>query len=190
MSFLKSFVFLMLCATAFISTLIYNQIFTTYPIYLHYRYHLNAQQYSYLFLINCILIVLLQIPVLNALKRFDQYLIAGVGIFMLGGGLIILPFATSYGVAIFSCVVWTLGEILFFAMVQALFYECASEGYKGKAMGIYQMLWGLANMTGPVIGTWVYQFYNGDLLWYACGALGLLSLLAYIKISIKINATL
>jgi MFS family permease len=180
--FLKSLVFLVLCASAFIATFIYNQIYTTYPIYLHLRYHLDVQQVSYLFLINSILIVLLQIPVLNALKRFDQYLITGSGVLLLSAGLIILPFANSYWMAVFSCVLWTLGEILFFAMVQALFYEQASEGYKGKSVGIYQMLWGLANIVGPALGTWAYKFYDGDLLWYACGLLGLLSLLAYIKL--------
>lgn len=177
--FWRNSVFPLLCLTAFIANTLYNQIKTTYPIYLYHYYHISVQQFSYLFLLNTILIVIFQVPVLSFLKRYDQYLITGSGIFFMGLGLFILPFMMSYKAAIFSCLLWTLGEILFTAVAQVLFYEHAAEGFKGKAMGIYQMLYAFANMVGPTLGTWLYQFEHGNVLWYVCGVLGLLSLIAY-----------
>jgi MFS family permease len=183
---IKQPIFILLGVTAFVAFFFCSQLGTTYPIYLYNHYHINSQWYSFLFIINTLLIVLLQMPILTKLKDTNQYLVAGSGIFLIGLGLFVLPFAHSYSFAIFSCLLWTTGEILVFAIIQTLFYEHAPERHKGKAMSVFQILIALANMIGPAIGMWMYSIGNGDLLWYLCGVLGLCSLLIYVQLEIKL----
>jgi MFS family permease len=177
---LRDPVFVILATSAFVITALYSQLKTSFPFYLHHYYHFNVQLFSYLYLINTLLIALFQIPVLSSLKNINKNLIVGVGGLLVGLGLFILPFDNTYTLAVISCVLWTFGEILFFSVVQVLMYEQAPQHAKGKAMGVYQMLWAFASMVGPAAGSWLYEFDNGKLVWYLCGFLGLLCLLAFI----------
>lgn len=163
------------------ATLIFSQLRATYPIYLDMSYHLSPSLFSYLFLINTACIVIFQVPLLAFLKKkLNILMITGSGVFFIGFGMFLLPFGDSYYYAICSCLVWTLGELLFFSTIQVLIFEKASQHAKGKAMGVYQMITAFGNMSGPALGSWLYHFMNSTVLWYCCGLLGGISFLIFL----------
>jgi predicted MFS family arabinose efflux permease len=157
-------------------SLLFSQLKITYPIYLHDVYHLNTEWFGYLFLINIVLVMFFQIPLLNAIKKFNQITVAGMGCFLVAAGMSIIMFQPSYLLAIGSCLFWTIGEILVFPIIQLLIYEKAEEQTKGMHMGLYQTIYALANVVGPLAGSLLYPLSNGRALWLICGFLGLVTL--------------
>jgi MFS family permease len=141
------------------------------------EYHLSSQLFSYLFLINTIFIVLFQVWIVDVASKFNQFITAGIGALLVGFGMLMLIFGSSYPVAVISCFLWTIGEILFFPIVQMLLYDRASESTKAVHTGLYQAVFSFANVIGPMLGSWMYQFQHGALVWISCGVLGLISLL-------------
>jgi MFS family permease len=141
------------------------------------EYHLSTQLFSYLFLINTVFIVLFQVSIIELTNKFNQFLIAGIGSFLVGVGMFILIFGNSYLLAIGSCLIWTLGEILAFPVIQVLLYNRAKESTKAIHMGLYQAVYSFSNVVGPILGSWTYHFHKGIGIWILCGILGIVCLL-------------
>lgn len=157
----------------FVAVMLYAQLKITYAIYLQQYYHTTAPMLSYLFLTNCLLIIALQVWVVEKTRRFDQAIVAGLGAFLIGLGLFILILGSSYYLALVSAVIWTLGEILAFPVIQMSLYNKANEAARATHMGLYQSVYAFANVAGSAIGSWLYHFNQGLILWIVCGLCGI-----------------
>ncbi|MCD6045633.1 MAG: putative multidrug resistance protein family [Gammaproteobacteria bacterium] len=158
----------------FVAIMMYAQLKITYAIYLQNHYHITTPKLSYLFLTNCLLIVALQVWIVDKARRFDQAIVAGLGTFLIGFGLFILIFGTNYYLALASACIWTLGEILALPVIQMSLYHKAEETSRAVHLGLYQSVYAFANVAGSAIGSWLYQFYHGIVLWILCGLCGAL----------------
>jgi len=172
--------FLLLAISTLVVFVLFSQLRSTYPLYLSNSFGIDAQFYSYLFLLNTILIVFLEVPLLSALKNCDQHLVFVMGGLAIALSLFILPFWHSYFLVLISCLLWTFGEMLAFSTALTLFYEKATPENKGKYLGAYQLLFSASRMFGPLAGAWVYHFANPEVLWYFGGGLGGVALLLFL----------
>jgi MFS family permease len=148
--------------------LIFAQIKTAYPLYLQNVAGLSEHQFASLFIVNTLLIVVFQVPLINFLTRYSEELVIGVGALLIGVGMFIMLIFPGYLNAIISAMVWTLGEMLCLANIQSYIYNLAPEGHKGKALGLFQAIYFFTNIIGPVGGTWLYEIDKGETLWTAC----------------------
>jgi predicted MFS family arabinose efflux permease len=171
------FIYLMLLMVS----LMFAQLRITYPLYLKSEYHLSAPLFSDLFLINTVFIIIFQISIVDAVNKFNQFLVAGVGSFLVGMGMFFLMLGSSYVLAIVSCFLWTIGEMLAFPVIQMLLYNRAKESNKATHIGLYQSVYSFANVAGPVLGSWAYKFHKGMGVWMMCGVLGLMCLFIGVK---------
>ena len=148
--------------------LIFAQIKTAYPLYLENIAGLNEHQFASLFMINTVLIVALQVPLINLLSRYSDELVIGVGALLVGMGMFILIFFPGYPNAIISTMTWSLGEMLFLANIQTYIFNLAPPAHKGKALGLFQSIYFFTNIIGPLGGTWLYNIDKGHTLWCLC----------------------
>ncbi|ODN43202.1 hypothetical protein BGC07_10075 [Piscirickettsia litoralis] len=86
-----------------------------YVVYLHQ----NFPQYSIsliglLFMLNPIMVVFAQAPIVNSFQNKNKILVLGLGAFLMGLGLIVLCFSFVFVIAVISMIVWTIGEMLIF----------------------------------------------------------------------------
>ena len=63
-----------------------------------------------------------------------------------------------------------------FSMPIAMAYaaELSPAHMRGRYMGVYSLVWGLALTIGPAAGMAIFEF-DPVLLWTSCGALGLIA---------------
>lgn len=92
----------------------------------------------------------------------------------MGFGMLVLCHASNFSLAIISCIIWTTGEMLFVSMAQLLCYESSQADKKGRSLGLFQSVFALSNIVGPVLGSSIYQYWGGDLLWYFSGGIGVI----------------
>ncbi len=157
-----------ICIVLMLVSLVFAQIRAPYALYLQSITKLSKQQFSNLFLLNSIVIILLQVPFSKILSKYSEKLILALGALLIGIGMLILIVTHTYIIAAISALMWTLGEILFFSTMQTYMYERMPEGYKGKSMGIYQLIYSTSNIIGPSLGMFIYQVNSGSLLWALC----------------------
>lgn len=151
------------------------QMSTTYPIYLQAKFpQYGVHGYSLAFLLNTLLIVVLQTPMVNMLIGRNKIIVMGVGSFLLGLGMLILNFSGFYILVLLACAIYTIGEMIFFSMAQLNCYQGAPLRKRGRNLGLYRMTFAASRVAGPFAGGVLYQHMGATAVWYACGFAGIL----------------
>lgn len=180
-------VYHVLCSL-FIAGLIIAQLSSTYSIYLSTLFPTDrAAYFSMIFALNTFLVAFLQTPISHYINRFSHLSMTGYGTFLLGIGMSLLAFSQSIQLAFLSCVIYTIGEILFFSMAQSVCYENAPSEKKGTIIGSYRMIYATSKIAGPLLGGYIYQTTGSDALWIACGLLGSVCLSATLWLDHKLK---
>lgn len=183
----RDILFLALFSTFFVGMII-AQLGSTYPVYVKNAFHdLGAKAVSILFMLDTVLIVLFQAPLSNYYGRFQTILVMGAGAFLMGLGMLILSVSTLFVCAMISCAIWTAGEMLFIPTAQLLCYEYSNKAKKGLSMGIFQSTYAMSTVIGPVCGGFLYTKIGMNFVWYVSFLIGIICLIACIKISRKNN---
>ncbi len=175
-SFFENKGFFLIYLLLLLATLTFSQLWVNYPIYMRNEYQLDELAFSNLFLINTVLIVLFQVVIVDLASRYSLFLSAAIGAFFIGFGMYLLSLGNSYFLAIISCFIWTVGEILTFPILQTLLYNRAKDDSKATHMGLYQTIYAFANVTGPILGSTAYQYKSGNGIWLLCGTMGAICL--------------
>lgn len=171
-------------ASIFLVGIIVAQLGSTYPLYIETKFPvLGTQAVSILFLLDTILIVLLQAPLSSLYSRYNPVVIMGLGAFLMGAGMLILSLASIFVTAIISCVLWTFGEMLFFPTSQLICYANGGDKKKGQVIGLCQSIFALSAVIGPSLGGFLYVYANHNAMWYLSMGIGALCLFICVNIS-------
>jgi len=166
------FILCLICL--FLVGLIIFQLGATYPIFIKQIFpQWQARGVGGLFAINCFLVVTCQAQLLDLLKKLPKLLLLGSGGFLLGLGFFLLAFTSHFSLAILSCIIFTLGEMLFFSVAQFIAYHAGPFAKKGARLGLYRMVYALSRIIAPVSGGYIYQHYSASMLWIGLGCIGL-----------------
>lgn len=162
----------------FFTGIIVSQLSTTYSIYLKETFpQLGIHAFSIFFFFNTCLVVIFQNYLVNKLSDKNKVLMIGVGSFFIGSGMLLLTFSIYFVFALLSCIVYSVGEMIFFSMVQLFCYQRGSYNRKGSSLGAYRMVYASSRFIGPTVGGSIYYYLGGNTMWYFSGLTGLVFLL-------------
>lgn len=166
-------ILLLVISCVFFVGLIIAQLSTTYPLYVQASFpHLGINAVSILFILDTLLIVFFQAPLATIVGKQNKLLVIGFGALLMGLGMLVLSYSSIFFMAIFSCIIWTIGEMLFISTAQLLCYEQSSNQRKGQSLGLFQTIFASSNVIGPTLGGIIYQNWGGNLLWYCSMFIG------------------
>ncbi|PAY18583.1 hypothetical protein CKO51_15505 [Rhodopirellula sp. SM50] len=132
--------------------------------------------------VNGLLIVVLQLPLIHWLSRFNAMTIV-----LIGGVLISIGFGlTAAGtglVFVGACIaIWTLGEILQAPFKQAIVTDMAPDELRGSYLGLFTMCYASALTIGaPIGGTVLYRF-GPTMLWMGTFLVAMIAVAVYVAI--------
>ena len=163
--------------------LIFFQHEGSLPLFLVNQLGMPEKLYGFLFPINTILIIFLEVPLNLAMAHWPHKRTLMLGALLIGAGFGALMFANSFiGVAI-TVVIWTFGEMIFFPTSAAFVADIAPEEKRGAYMGLYVLSFSFAFALGPWLGTAVLQHFGSTVLWGCLFGLGVLSALMAMRVS-------
>ena len=154
-----------------LADLVYRQVYTTVPLHLRDAGEPVAL-YTSLITIGSALILLLEIPVAQRLRRHASYPIIAAGYALIGVGFALFGLPVSAATAIAAMVVLTGGEILYKTTATAHVLDAAPDHLVGQYQGLYTGSATSGTMLAGPIGGLVYAAAP-SLLWPLCGATGL-----------------
>ena len=163
--------------------LIFSQLFSTYPLYIHRAFGFAENRIGQLLAINTVLIVLFEMVLLQGLKKFTPLKIIAAGALLTGLGFALTPLGRGFLYAAVTVAVWTCGEMLSLPLLTAEVANRSNEQNRGRHMGWFGVSFSLAWMLGPVAGSEMYARFSPLALWLGCGGLGILLALGFLSLA-------
>jgi predicted MFS family arabinose efflux permease len=171
------FLFLMVIVAGWCA--LFVQILTTFPIYMRTVYGFAENRIGQLLMINTLLIVLFEMLIMDAIKKFPATRFIGYSFLLTGTGLALLPLGRSFLFAALAMAVMTLGEMLSMPLMGAIIAGRSGPESRGSYMGLFSFAFSFSMVLAPAAGTAVYESFGPTALWFGCGAAGLLLFAAF-----------
>lgn len=167
--------------------LVFFQILSTFPVYLAEQQGLSEDQIGSLFVINTLLIVLLEMVVTDRLKHCPAIRMVAVGTSLVCVGFGGAVFGRGYLLIASLTVVWTAGEMLSapFAITHA---ACRARGRNREAyLGLNSMVFAVSAVAAPLVGSVAYRIHP-NLTWWCSLALAALLPAGFLGLERSANA--
>jgi len=171
--------FLLLMLIWLVWSAVFIQVFVTFPLYIRNIYGLAENRIGQLLAVNTIMIVVLEMILMEKIRKYPLTRVINFSFIMLGAGLGLMPLGRGFAFAALTVAVWTFGEMLSMPLVSALIAGRADDATRGRYMGIFSLGFSLAFIIAPVAGTAVYERLGGEVLWFGCAGVSFLLAAAF-----------
>ena len=177
---LRDSTFMLFVFMCILMGLVYMNMNTTLGVFLRDVYAVPEAGYGALLSINALLVVLLQFPISHRITDRPPLLMMAFGTALYAVGFGLYGLVSSNDAFIPAMVIITFGEMIVSPVAQALVARFAPEDMRGRYMAIFGISWSIPFMIGPLLAGLVLDNLNPNLLWYAAGFIGLLSVLGFL----------
>ncbi|MCD4503397.1 MFS transporter [Chromobacterium piscinae] len=168
-SFLRAILALVLVTLAF------DQMYVTLALFLREHYQLEPQWVGYLFTINGLMVVALQIPVSRRILRWGLASSTQLGVLLTGCSFLWLNAGHGAQWAVLMMVTLTFGELLLSPSYAQLVMHRSEGRLRGSYLGLYNAAWNGRTLVAPALGTALYGQLGGAALWWLCALAACLS---------------
>ncbi|HWI49315.1 MAG TPA: MFS transporter [Rummeliibacillus sp.] len=155
----------------------YSQFDSTLPQYINLNVENGIKLYSVLITLNAIVVLALQLPIGIYTERISIMRSLIIGILFFAAGFVIFNFANTSWVFVVGMIIFTVGEIFAFPMMNALIEEIAPATQKATYLGASQFK-NLGGFVGPVFGGWLLVHFESQ-LYIVMAAIFLFSIVFY-----------
>lgn len=178
-------VFVVALVLTLLQALIFFQLSSTFSLYIIEERGFSKSQFGALLAINTVVIVLFEMVLVHAIERRNPLRVVAVAGLLIGIGFGILPYASSVAALAGMVLLWTIGEMLSAPMMQTWVANRAPERSLGSYLAAFGMIFSVASVLAPLIGTSIYQHAGPDWVWHACLALGVVQLVGFLALARK-----
>lgn len=152
------------------------QLGSTLPVHMASQ-GFSSATYGMVMAVNGLMIIVIQPMMISWSARHDAQRILIAAALLYGVGLVahgLAPIAMAHAAAV---VIWSMGEILESPTRSAVVAAMAPASARGRYQGMFVMTWGVGQMVGPKVGTYIWQDAGPTALWACCA--GLAALVAF-----------
>lgn len=121
------------------------------------------------------LVALLQPAAARICQRHDRPRALALASLLVGAGCALNAWAEATWSHACAVGVSTLGAIILLPVANSLVSDLAPPAARGRYQGGYLLIWGVACLVGPSLGTLVLDRLGARTLWLSCGAVGLVA---------------
>jgi MFS family permease len=165
-----------------IMLVVYQQLYSTFGIFLRDVHHYPDRFYGFLLSLNALVVVIMQMGVTSWAARHNPYLMMGFGTFCFLIGYTAFGFGGGTAIFIITMLIITLGEMVIVPVSQALVAGMAPEKLRGRYMGLFGFSWSVPSLVGPWAAGLIVDNLNPRIVWYVCGVLSTAALLGFITL--------
>ncbi|MBN2091014.1 MFS transporter, partial [candidate division KSB1 bacterium] len=166
-------VFMIVMALLLMQGLVFYQLFNTWPLYMREVNQFFENQIGFLLTVNCILLVIFEMPLIHRLEKVNPLSSIKVGVIFIFNGFLLLPFNGSYAYSVLTVVLWTIGEMLVFPLAATFIANRAQESNRGRYMGGFTLVFSICFILSPIIGSFAYTTIGPRTMWLSTGFVGM-----------------
>jgi MFS family permease len=162
--------------------LVYMNMNTTLGVYLRNQHGLPESGYGWLISINAAMVVLFQFPITRQIEKYPPMLMMALGTMFIAGGLLLYGFVGAFWLFTIAMAILTVGEMVTVPIANAVVAAFSPEEMRGRYNFVYGNSWGISFAVGPYLAGLVMDNYDPNLLWYACGIIGMIAVLGFLAL--------
>ena len=168
---LRDLAYMVFTLAGMVSLLVYQQQYGSLAVYLRDVHQISSQNYGVMLSIAGLEVVLFQLWISRAIRKYPPFLMMGFGTLFFMIGFMLIGFVQ--GVLLFTiCIILiTIGEMITFPTNRVIATRFAPAEMRGRYMAIYDLGWALPATLGPAAAGLILDNYDPDLLWYLGGIL-------------------
>lgn len=165
------------------------QMSSVYSVYSQSVVGIQIAEVGYLFAINGIMVVFIQMPVARYISHYRMTSAIAVGAILYAIGYFAVAFASSFLTLALCMVVISMGEIVVSPASMNLVANLSSEDKRGRYMGVFGLFQQFGWSMGPFVGGILMDAFVGVpyLLWGGIAAFAFLSALGYLLLKGRMN---
>ncbi len=184
--------FILFCAVSFVLFLTVAQMSTTFSVFSTGVVGVSEIEIGYLFSINGILVVLLQLPMARYISRFRMSAVLAAGALMYAAGYFFVAFAQDFVFLAFCMFVITMGENTTSPSSMNIVANMSPESERGRYMGVFGLSTAIGYSFAPLIGGVLLDTTVSSpvLLWGVIASFGVASAIGYLLLGRKMPAKL
>jgi MFS family permease len=167
--------FLAFIGVTVMMTLVYLNMNSTLGVYLRDQHNLPEVRYALLLSINAIIVVLFQFGMTRRLQNNRPLLMMAAGTLLYAIGFAMYGFISTFVFFIAAMIVITIGEMVVSPFQQSLVASFAPEHMRGRYMAVSGLSWSISFAIGPYLAGRILDSGHPNLLWVACGLIGILA---------------
>jgi len=146
-------------------TMVFFQHMGSLPIYLIRDLGFKETFYGVMMSVNTGLIILVEVPLNNAMSDWDDKKSIALGAVLCAIGFGLMAYCTTSSLIILTVIIWTFGEMIFFPSTASYVSKISPAKQSGEYMGYFQMTFSLSLMLGPWLGNEVLDNFGPIVLW-------------------------
>lgn len=169
------------------ANLVFFQHIGGLPLYIVDDLKYSTAAFGLLSAINTVIIIFIEVPLNDMMSKMSYSRSMFIGALLAAIGFGAMAVARDIAPLIFTIIIWTFGEMIFFPVSAAYASEIAPAKKRGEYMGYFQMTFSFAFSAGPWLGTVVYEKYGSVILWSGALVMGLITAVMILFVKEKPN---
>jgi len=179
---LGDLVFLESVAITFLFTLIFCTNLVVLPLTVTQSAGYPAVVFGALAAVNGGMIALLELSLVEKLKRFRRLRLAALGYALVGVGFGMIGLVMHWGFFLLAVVIFTLGEILSAPQQMAFIADWAPPEARGRYLSLYQATWSVAFAVSPMLTLPLHAALGDRVFWGLAPLVALPGVLALLRL--------
>lgn len=175
-------VFMAFFGITILMKLVYRQMGTTLPVFLHDVHGIPPQGYGWLLSLNAGMVVLFQFMITRKTSQFKPMKVMAAGTFLYAIGFAMYGFFSTSLFFFIAMAIITIGEMFISPIGQSMVARFAPENMRGRYMAFYGFSWSIPSLFGPLAAGLIMDNYDPKWVWYLAGIIGLVAAYGYSRL--------
>jgi MFS family permease len=176
-------VFIVFCLAAVLPVFCIGNFGSIYAVYVTSFLGLPKSEWAYLLALNAAVVVLVQFPLVRALRRRNRMILLAVSSALLAVGIGGSAFAGPLWSLVLLIIVMSVGETLLSPVASAEVADLAPEAVRGRYMGVWTVVWNGGAALGPAFGGWAMDNLGGRQAFVALLVVGLAGAASFLALA-------
>jgi MFS family permease len=176
-------VFIIFCLAAVLPVFCIGNFGSIYAVYVTSFLGLPKSEWAYLLALNALVVVLVQFPLVRALRRRNRMILLAVSSALLAVGIGGSAFAGPLWSLVLLIIVMSVGETLLSPVASAEVADLAPEAVRGRYMGVWTVVWNGGAALGPAFGGWAMDNLGGRQAFVALLVVGLAGAASFLALA-------
>lgn len=182
-SILKDKKFLLFMLALIPVELVFFQFLGGLPLYIVHELKYSTSTFGILMAVNTVLIIFVEVPLNNAMARWDDRKSLALGAFLCAVGYGAMIISQSLVLIVITIMIWTFGEMIFFPSSTSYTAALSPENRRGEYMGYFQVTFSFSLMVGPWLGSLALDYIGSTILWICAFVMGMISTILFLLLN-------
>jgi len=174
--------FIAFCLASVLLWMAYEPFMQLLPVYMKEGFGIPESGYGLIMTVNALMVVFFQFGVTRITERYRDAYVMAAGAFWTGLGALAAALSNNVWLFLVSMIIMTVGELIWAPTSISFVARIAPVDMRGRYMGVYGMIGGIAWGLGPIANGYVYDNVAPVAVWYLVMALASVCTVAFVLI--------